>query len=89
MTDFEFEILMEVNTILWDVTPCDLIEDYRSLRGKYYLHLQGRRVRQATSKKQVANRALVDGCLLSFFVYPEDGGSTFFRNVVLPHCMAS
>jgi hypothetical protein len=44
---FEFGILTAVttrSTMFWDVTPCNLVEVNRCLRGTYCLCLQGRRI---------------------------------------------
>jgi hypothetical protein len=57
MACVEFEVPMALtvrSTILWDVTPCILVEIHRRLGGKYCLHPQGRRVNQATSNKHTS-----------------------------------
>jgi hypothetical protein len=39
------------NTILWNGTPYSLVEINWRFAGMYYLHLQGQRVSQASSKQ--------------------------------------
>jgi hypothetical protein len=55
-----------MNSVIWDVMLCDLVEVYLCLGGMYRLHLQGQRVSQASSKSQY--------CLL---IDPDDGRYTF------------
>jgi hypothetical protein len=50
-----FEVFTTVtleNTVLWDMTPCSLVEVYRRFGGTYFLYLQSLRVIQATGKNQ-------------------------------------
>jgi hypothetical protein len=54
----EFRALKAVptkSTMFWDVTPCSLIEFHRSFRGRYYLQIHCRRIKQATSNEQAAS----------------------------------
>ena len=42
-------VVMAVNikiTVLWDAIPCQLVVSYQHLRGIYWLHFQGTKVRQ-------------------------------------------
>jgi hypothetical protein len=48
----------------WGVTLCSLVEFYLRFRGKYCLHLHGRRVSPA-SNKQAAHRALIYSSILN------------------------
>lgn len=70
-----YEILIlntRKNTILWDVTPCSLVETHRRFGGNV-LHLVYRGVsHERNSKKQVANTQLYDR---------EYGGRIVLRNV--------
>jgi hypothetical protein len=52
-----FEILKPVTmkvTVLWDVTPCSLVDLYPSFGGTYCHHFQGRIKKQAPPKKSVS-----------------------------------
>jgi hypothetical protein len=64
--------------------PCSQVVFYRRFGGVYFLYIQSGRVSRE-SKKQAKL------CLLGLLFDPEDGGSTFFRNVgeCLPDCMTS
>jgi hypothetical protein len=56
------------SVVFWDVTPCSLIGVHRRYAVMYCLYIQGRRVSQENSKKQV---------LVAFS--PEEGCSPFLR----------
>jgi hypothetical protein len=62
------------SSVFWDVTPCSLVEVYRHFGVTYRLHLQGRRVSQATGMT-------LSSCLLGLHVDRENGGNAFLRNV--------
>jgi hypothetical protein len=56
-----FELLTAVamkSIILWDVTPCSLVEVYMHLRGIYCFHLQCRAVSLANIQQEGCNTAL-------------------------------
>jgi hypothetical protein len=76
-----FEVFTAVimkNAVFWDVAPCRYFVN-RRFGGTYHLHLQGiRNPRAMNQRKQVgvyAGSSLVD------FLYPEDRGDTYLRNV--------
>jgi hypothetical protein len=41
-----FKVVYIKITALWDAMPCQLVASYQHLRGTYYLHLLGTKVRQ-------------------------------------------
>jgi hypothetical protein len=71
-----FEVLTAV-TIFWGVKPCTLVQAYRWFGRMYCLHLQDRRVSQASNQQLSASCC----CLCGLFSDPEDGGNIFLRNV--------
>jgi hypothetical protein len=54
------------NTVFWDVNPCSSVEVHGHFRGMCCLNLP---------------TLLLAGCLIGFFVEPEDEGSIFLRNM--------
>jgi hypothetical protein len=56
-------------------------EVYRRLKETYCLYLQTRRVNQEINKQSFAYCLLLPGFLLVLILEPENGGSTFLRNV--------
>jgi hypothetical protein len=71
------------NTIFWDVVPCRSCVN-RRFGGMFRLCLQGIRNLQARNQcEQVAadTSPTHAGSSLADFLYPEDGGDTFLRNV--------
>jgi hypothetical protein len=72
------EITMKsMPTNIENVTPCSLPK----LQAKYCLLFQGRRVNQARNQQEAGGKRGSAGFLLDLLFYPEDGGSTFLRNV--------
>jgi hypothetical protein len=67
---FEYSTVVTIkNAVFWDVAPCSYFVN-RRFGGTYRLHLQGIRNPRAMNQRE-----LVD------FLYSEDGGDTFIRNV--------
>jgi hypothetical protein len=51
-----FEVFTAVTmkkTVFWDVTPCNMVDAFRSIGGKWWLHLQGRRSPNYSDYKSV------------------------------------
>jgi hypothetical protein len=46
------------SSVLWDMTPCSLLEVNQSFRGTCYLHLQGCRVSQARNQHETGSKQL-------------------------------
>jgi hypothetical protein len=46
------------STVFWDVTQCNLVEVFGYFGITYFRHLQGRRVSQATGKKNAASSGI-------------------------------
>jgi hypothetical protein len=72
------------NDVLWDVASCSYCVNRRFGRTNH-LHLQGREIRaQGTGKNRGVQQtvATCTRCFLAHgFLYTEDGGNTFLRNV--------
>jgi hypothetical protein len=63
--------------IFWDTAPCSPYAN-RRFRGKYYLHLQGKKsAEQETSLQQVDRNLLPRSFLSRLILESEDGGGTF------------
>jgi hypothetical protein len=80
-----FELLttgVTVSSVFWNTAQCSQMKVNRRIGGTYFLHLQGRRISQATNQSEAGNSisALCWSLIDSLFYY-EDGGSMFLRNV--------
>lgn len=51
---------MEILLIVWDVTPCNMVEVYRRLGGTYCLRLQGRRQAKNATRKVASTLKMVE-----------------------------
>jgi hypothetical protein len=71
------------STIFWDVAPCSPLECHRRFGRTYCLHLQGRSLSQARTRRKPRQRhlPLIHGYLIGLLLDPEDEDSTFLRNV--------
>jgi hypothetical protein len=66
------------STVFWDMTPFNLVEDYRRFVGTYCLHLKGAKIKPS---KQKAHSSwllclLLPGCFLNLFFNRDGGGTT-------------
>jgi hypothetical protein len=82
-----FKVLTAVttnNTIVWDVTPCNLVEIHRRFKGSYFLRLQCRRLSTASRAWFFLFFRL--GLLFDL----QAGSATFPRNFggLIPDCTA-
>jgi hypothetical protein len=77
--------------IFWDVTSCSLAEVYRTFEVTYCFHLQGQRISRAIKAGPHQAGSHSASWLLGLLLDPEDGGSTFLRNVgkLLPDYITS
>jgi hypothetical protein len=69
------------NTVFWNVMPCIPVQVHLHFRGTNCLHLQGRRISQASNQKEAGGSTylvLFASCL-AFDL--EHGGSILLRNV--------
>jgi hypothetical protein len=67
-----------------DISPCSPLKVNRLFGGKYWLHLQDRRIskgRNRTKQTGCACYMLHYGFLPGLLFEPEDGGDMFVRNV--------
>jgi hypothetical protein len=55
-------------TVFWNVLLCSLVEVYRCFGGMYYLHLQGRRVKDGSSAFLWNICKLLPDCMTLIFV---------------------
>jgi hypothetical protein len=75
------------NAFFWDVTPCRYFV-IRRFGGTYRLLLRDIRNLRTMNQREEAAADYCNlqlhaqaGSLLVYFLYPEDGGDTFLRNV--------
>jgi hypothetical protein len=66
-------------SILWDITPCNLFKVNRRFGGICHLHLQGRKISEATKQAQYAI-SFIAGFLIILFFEPQDK-DMFLQNV--------
>jgi hypothetical protein len=81
-----FEVLIAVITkmpFFWDITLCSPLKVNRRFGGKCHLHFQGQRIRNARNQSPMPAKCFHAGFLLGLFLYPEDRGDMFLRNVGL------
>jgi hypothetical protein len=84
----KFEVFTAVtmnNAIFGDVAPCRSCVN-RRFGGTCHLHLQGRKNRErgtSVSRWLQTSEESSASILARGFIYPEDGGDTFLRNVGL------
>jgi hypothetical protein len=71
-----FTAMTMKNAVFWDVALCRYFVN-RRFGGMYHLHLQGIRNPRAINQGEEVTTAYS----YSDFLYPEDGGDTFLRNV--------
>jgi hypothetical protein len=73
----DYEVNYVRSEVLTAVACCLIHARAPTFRGIYRLHVQARKVRQATS----ACRMFLAGFLIGLLFDPEDGGTTFLQNI--------
>jgi hypothetical protein len=63
-------------TVLRDVTPCSPVEVHQRFGRTYCPRIHCYKAKQLTSKKQASRKTLLD-----LLLCPENGDSTFLRNI--------
>jgi hypothetical protein len=72
-------------TVFWDVTPRSPVEVHRCIGRLFCLHLQGRRIKKESTQQEADGNHIISLLLVTSLAYspsPENGGSTFLRNVI-------